>query len=31
MVFRERKKDSNDETERIIVTGAMLTNKHVAL
>ena len=24
----ERKKDSNDKTERIIVTAAILTNKH---
>ena len=29
--FSERKKDSNDEAERIILTAAMLTNKHVTL
>ena len=29
--FSKRKKDSHDEAERIIVTSAMLTNKHVTL
>ena len=28
---REKKKNSNDEAERIIVTAAMLTNKNVTL
>ena len=29
--FFERKKDSNDHSGSIIVTAAMLTNKHVTL
>ena len=29
--FPREKKDSNDETKRIIVTAAMLTNKHVTI
>ena len=29
--FSERKKDSNDEAERIIVTAVMLANKHMTL